>query len=433
MWHTRAARPPWVETPRDRAQDTAKLQVSGRPSTMERRAQSPRKQDYRRKVSQPDSAEGRNPYGEEAVQQEIANLEAQAQLLERAGEAAEKKRDFASAEKHFLEAARLMGEAQGLKRRSFNPSAEETTSYKKRGGRGGRGGAHHAHTQGARGRGWNSHDGADDNERDDEVIRGRRGRGGTGGGGHHQQQRHRDDQDDEDDEYAEEDDDVDQLDYKLNRTLGKTLMSHRDMHTRREIVSADQQLLDVLGWSEAKRERMLSAFRAITSSPHMTFHHFAAFLSTQGVSLKFAVPLFRAFDRRQHGTWLSDGDFLIGIGACARNTPHSGGWLRVRLGFIFRYFSSNGKTMTADQLQTFVDECCAADPRITLRLPNPPGATQRVHMSRSMAAKQTVTPARLVEHLMGGRHAMSQSEFVSLGLNRSLPDCTNVCRFNLGA
>ena len=58
---------------------------------------------------------------------------------------------------------------------------------------------------------------------------------------------------------------------------------------------------DALGWSKGKRERLLDAFRAITSSPHMTFHHFAAFLSTQGVSLKFAVPLFRAFDRRQHG------------------------------------------------------------------------------------------------------------------------------------
>lgn len=409
---------------------------------MERgRQHSPRRQpqqpEHRRRAGKPEAHEGKNKYSKEALKQDITDIETQAQLLERAGEAAEKKRDFEAAEKHFLEAARLMGEAQALKRRTFKASQSRNKNYARhmgqQQGRGARAQHHSSVVIGATMRHYaqdtESYRTAAGDDDDDDV----------GDDGASMAQQDPDGYDDDGEPIPPQpiEDEVEVLDKKLNRTLGKTLLSHRDMHTRSEIVAADQRLLDALGWSKGKRERLLDAFRAITSSPHMTFHHFAAFLSTQGVSLKFAVPLFRAFDRRQHGTWLSDGDFVVGVGACARNTPHSGGWLRVRLGFIFRFFSTNGKTMTQDQLEAFLAEACAADPSIKLRLPEHTARSQQLqHRNRHRTyafGDDTVTCARLAEHLMAGKSVLSQSDFVTLGINKSLPHCTAVCRFNLGS
>ena len=101
---------------------------------MERgRQHSPRRQpqqpEHRRRAGKPEAHEGKNKYSKEALKQDITDIETQAQLLERAGEAAEKKRDFEAAEKHFLEAARLMGEAQALKRRTFKASQSRNKNY----------------------------------------------------------------------------------------------------------------------------------------------------------------------------------------------------------------------------------------------------------------------------------------------------------------
>ena len=109
----------------------------------------------------------------------------------------------------------------------------------------------------------------------------------------------------------------------------------------------------------------------------------------------------------------------------------------MRLGFIFRFFSTNGKTMTQDQLEAFLAEACAADPSIKLRLPEHTARSQQLqHRNRHRTyafGDDTVTCARLAEHLMAGKSVLSQSDFVTLGINKSLPHCTAVCRFNLGS
>eukprot|EP00056_Hartaetosiga_gracilis_P022943 m.34118 g.34118 ORF g.34118 m.34118 type:complete len:249 (+) comp9903_c0_seq2:899-1645(+) len=208
------------------------------------------------------------------------------------------------------------------------------------------------------------------------------------------------------------------VDYELNQSLSKTMLSARDMHYRSERVDADEQLLQVLGWSKRKQQRFFDIFHAYSQSPHMTYDSFTAFLKTQGISLKHAVPLFRAFDRRNNGTWLSAGDFVIGAASCMVDTPHKGAWLRVRLGGLFRFYSSNGRKLSIDQLTDFVTECKATHRifRFVARYPN--GQVVPIE-----------DPLRIAEYIMDEQSFMSQTDFVSLGLQHGLPVCENLLRF----
>ncbi len=75
-------------------------------------------------------------------------------------------------------------------------------------------------------------------------------------------------------------------------------------------------------------------------SQYMNFHSFKSFMAKLNLQGDELTRLFKAFSSKH--SYLCFEELLLGLAALDTTTPHSGTALKFRLGFIFRYYDTNG-------------------------------------------------------------------------------------------
>eukprot|EP00049_Salpingoeca_infusionum_P013361 m.249160 g.249160 ORF g.249160 m.249160 type:complete len:491 (+) comp15426_c0_seq5:2734-4206(+) len=343
-------------------------------------------------------------------------------MLERAAEAAEKRHDYVAAERRYVQAARAAGRDDHLSTSQMRTQSSRPLSKVQRAAlRNTR-----SHIQ------WGDTtdmDGGDDNPYVDE------------------QEQDYDEQDllsdptktqftDPYDLTLSAEDRSRRIDYKLNAQLSRTIMSPRELPQRHDLMAADEALLDVIGWHDRMRARFTRLFHHFTNdAPHMTFKQFCAMMQEIGVGAGDAIRLFRASDRLVRGTWLSVGDVIMGMAVVHPHTPHKGAWLRVRGGALFRAYSTNSRTMSKEQLYTFVSDCLRHHPDGTARLAHT--RKQYRGAARIGLTGTTDRAMHLTHEIMASicgvdaQQALSQSQFVNELLAGRLPECSLLLRFKV--
>eukprot|EP00049_Salpingoeca_infusionum_P013357 m.249262 g.249262 ORF g.249262 m.249262 type:complete len:178 (+) comp15426_c0_seq12:3903-4436(+) len=135
------------------------------------------------------------------------------------------------------------------------------------------------------------------------------------------------------------------------------------------------------------------------------------------------------------GTWLSVGDVIMGMAVVHPHTPHKGAWLRVRGGALFRAYSTNSRTMSKEQLYTFVSDCLRHHPDGTARLAHT--RKQYRGAARIGLTGTTDRAMHLTHEIMASicgvdaQQALSQSQFVNELLAGRLPECSLLLRFKV--
>lgn len=178
----------------------------------------------------------------------------------------------------------------------------------------------------------------------------------------------------------------------------------------------DEDILVAAGWDITLRARLGELFRKYAGGrPEMTFAAFEECMVALGVRVDLP-RVFAAFDRNNHGSWISDRDFLCGLAALDSHTAHVGAARQARAGYIFRFYSFGKKLMTHESFLQLVHEAVGGRP---------------------FAAKghRTVmlSPAHLAQQLNPSGGPIKEADIIRLLCNDELPGANTIFRANFSA
>eukprot|EP00730_Choanoeca_flexa_P014223 TRINITY_DN6139_c0_g2_i1.p1 TRINITY_DN6139_c0_g2~~TRINITY_DN6139_c0_g2_i1.p1 ORF type:complete len:435 (+),score=70.05 TRINITY_DN6139_c0_g2_i1:138-1442(+) len=145
-------------------------------------------------------------------------------------------------------------------------------------------------------------------------------------------------------------DDGYRYDRRANEALLHTLPTARDMYLPQDMNEADDKLLTALGWGPARRAEAAKQYHRYAGPTCLSKSDFRSFVQDQcpGAAVE---AMFRAMDRRLKGSWISSDDFVMAVACMHPNTPHTGGWSRVRNSAVFRYYATNSKQLQRKQVE----------------------------------------------------------------------------------
>lgn len=204
-------------------------------------------------------------------------------------------------------------------------------------------------------------------------------------------------------------------------------------------------------------------YRAFAGPTHLGLAQFRDLVRAHPVAADH-VQLFRAFDRRNNGTetcsflsilsrsfflaasllsclcpfhmlmrppgWLSQADFLVGVAACHPRTDHSGAWKGIRQSSIFRFYSSNSRTMNMEQLLQFCADLTSADCHAVRTCCQ----QQMARLSATSTARHVPTselPALLATLVLAQQSVLDRTAYDYACRLGVLPDTRRIFRFKL--